>query len=113
MAFFVINLKSNVIQHVEYYSNISTKYDKFLGENMKSTGVVRKVDALGRIVLPIEIRNNMDIANGDPVEIFVDDDKVILKKYRPSCIFCDNADGVTYFRGKLICKKCLEEIKKD
>lgn len=78
---------------------------------MKSTGVVRNIDSVGRFVLPIEIRNHMDLLNGDPVEIFVDDDKIILKKYRPSCIFCDNADGVEYFRGKLVCRDCLEEIR--
>ena len=78
---------------------------------MKSTGVVRNIDSVGRFVLPIEIRNHMDLLNGDPVEIFVDDDKIILKKYRPSCIFFDNADGVEYFRGKLVCRDCLEEIR--
>ncbi len=79
---------------------------------MKSTGVVRKVDELGRIVLPIEIRKNMDIANrGDAVEIFIDDDKIILKKYQPSCIFCGNADNVTFYKGKLVCLECISDIK--
>jgi len=78
---------------------------------MKSTGIVRKIDELGRIVLPIEIRNNMGIESRDPVEIFVDDDKIILKKYHPSCIFCGNADNVEYYKGKLICKDCLSELK--
>ena len=55
---------------------------------MKSTGIVRKIDELGRIVLPIEIRNTLDIKAKDSIEIFVDDDKIILKKYQPSCIFC-------------------------
>ena len=54
---------------------------------MKSTGIVRKIDELGRIVLPIEIRNTLDIKAKDSIEIFVDDDKIILKKYQPSCIF--------------------------
>ncbi len=79
---------------------------------MKSTGVVRKVDELGRIVLPIEIRKNMDIANkGDAVEILVDEDKIILKKYQPSCIFCGNADNVTFYKGKLVCLDCIADIK--
>ncbi len=79
---------------------------------MKSTGIVRKVDELGRIVLPIEIRKNMEIANkGDAVEIFIDDDKIILKKYQPCCIFCGDVEDVTYYKGKLICSDCIEELK--
>ena len=78
---------------------------------MKSTGIVRKIDELGRIVLPIEIRNTMDIKNRDSIEIFVSDDKIILKKYEPACLFCGNADDVTFFKGKLICKDCLALLK--
>lgn len=78
---------------------------------MKSTGMVRRVDELGRIVLPIEIRKQMDIDNkGDAVEIFVDDDRIVLKKYHPACIFCGNADDVLYYGGKLVCRKCVGEI---
>ena len=79
---------------------------------MKSTGIVRKIDELGRIVLPIEIRNNMDIKNRDAVEIFVDEDRIILKKYEPACIFCGNADNVTYFKGKLVCRECAVTLAK-
>lgn len=78
---------------------------------MKSTGVVRKIDELGRIVLPIEIRNNMDIKSRDAVEIFVDGDKIILKKYEPACLFCGNASDVEMFSGKLICRECLDKLK--
>ena len=78
---------------------------------MKSTGVVRKIDELGRIVLPIEIRNNLDIKSRDAVEIFVDGDNIVLKKYEPACIFCGNAKDVEHFGGKLICKDCLEKLK--
>ena len=78
---------------------------------MKSTGIVRKVDELGRIVLPIEIRKSMEIDNkGDAVEIFIDDDRIILKKYQPACIFCGDADQVTHFRGKLLCRACIASI---
>jgi len=77
---------------------------------MKSTGIVRKIDELGRIVLPIEIRNTMGIQTRDALEIFVDDNKIILKKYEPSCIFCSNADDVIYFKGKLVCKSCIENM---
>jgi len=79
---------------------------------MKSTGIVRKIDELGRIVLPIEIRSTMGIESRDPIEIFTDNDKIILKKYQPSCIFCGNADNVTLFGGKLICRDCMSQIKK-
>lgn len=77
---------------------------------MKSIGIVRKIDELGRIVLPIELRNKMDINTKDSVEIFVDNDKIILKKYQPCCIFCGNADNVTMFKGKLVCRDCIEEM---
>jgi transcriptional pleiotropic regulator of transition state genes len=78
---------------------------------MKSTGIVRKVDELGRIVLPIELRKNMDIDNkGDAVEIFIDDDRIILKKYQPACIFCGDADSVVSYQGKLLCRACVEKI---
>ena len=77
---------------------------------MKSIGIVRKIDELGRIVLPIELRNKMDINTKDSVEIFVDNDKIILKKYQPCCLFCGNADNVTMFKGKLVCRDCIEEM---
>ena len=79
---------------------------------MKSTGVVRKLDDLGRIVIPIELRRTKDIGLRDTLEIFVEDDKIILKKYHPACIFCNDARDVIYYKDKLICKRCLEELKK-
>ena len=78
---------------------------------MKSTGIVRKVDELGRIVLPIEMRRTLDIAEKDALEIYVDGSSVILKKYNPSCVFCDNSKNVTVFRGKNVCPKCLKELQ--
>ena len=78
---------------------------------MKSTGVVRKVDELGRIVLPISIRQTMDINEKDPLEIFTDDNRIILQKYHPACVFCNNADRIVYFNYKRICQDCLEKIK--
>lgn len=79
---------------------------------MKSTGVVRKIDELGRIVLPIEIRRNLNIDIKDPMEIFVEDDMIILKKYTASCIFCGDARDNIIYQGKHICKKCIEEMSK-
>ena len=78
---------------------------------MKSTGIVRKVDELGRIVLPIEMRRTLDIAEKDALEIYVEGSSVILKKYKPSCIFCDSAKNVTAFKGKNVCPACLRDLK--
>ena len=61
---------------------------------MKSTGIVRRIDNLGRVVLPIELRRSFDIDKEDPVEIFVDDNAIVLKKYQPACIFCNEAKDV-------------------
>ena len=78
---------------------------------MKSTGIVRKVDELGRIVLPIEMRRTLDIEEKDTWEIYVEGSSVILKKYKPSCIFCDTTKDIVVFKGKNICPKCLKELK--
>ena len=78
---------------------------------MKSTGVVRKVDELGRIVLPIELRKMMDINVKDAVEIFTDGDSIVLKKYQPACVFCGVAGDVVYFNGKRVCRNCIESLK--
>ena len=79
---------------------------------MKSTGIVRRVDELGRVVLPIELRRTLDINEKDALEIYVEGNTVILKKYEPACIFCQNARDVVNYKGKLICNDCLEEMKK-
>ena len=78
---------------------------------MKSTGIVRQMDSLGRIVLPIELRRTLDIAQKDSLEIYVDESAIILKKYQPSCVFCNNAKDVINYKGKNICKSCLDELK--
>ncbi len=79
---------------------------------MKSTGIVRKVDELGRIVLPIELRRTLEIAERDSLEIYVEGSTIILKKYEPACIFCADARDVTVYKGRNVCRKCLEEMKK-
>ena len=79
---------------------------------MKSTGIVRKVDELGRIVIPIELRRTLDIEIKDALEIYVDRDQIILKKYEPACIFCGNARDVKNFKGKNICQECLDSLSK-
>lgn len=78
---------------------------------MKSTGIVRKVDELGRIVLPIELRRTLDIDVKDSLEIYVDGSQIILKKYEPACVFCGNAKDVINFKGKNICRNCLRELE--
>lgn len=77
---------------------------------MKSTGIVRKVDELGRIVLPIELRRTLGIEERDALEIYVEGNTVILRKYQPSCVFCDSADDIVNFKGKNVCRHCLEEM---
>jgi len=78
---------------------------------MKSTGIVRKIDDLGRLVLPIELRRMLEIADGDSLEIFTEDNMIVLKKYQPACIFCGNAKDVSTFKGKNICPECAARIK--
>lgn len=77
---------------------------------MKSTGVVRRVDELGRIVIPIELRRNLDIGEKDALEIYVDGNHIILKKYEPACVFCGHAKEVHNFKDKNVCKSCLSEL---
>ena len=79
---------------------------------MKSTGIVRKVDELGRIVLPIELRRTLDIAERDALEIYVDGASIILQKYEPACVFCGNAKDVTVFKGKNVCAECIADLTK-
>ena len=79
---------------------------------MKATGIVRKVDELGRIVLPIELRRTLDINIKDPVEIYVDNDCIMLRKYEPTCVFCGNADDVVQINGKNVCRSCINDLKK-
>lgn len=77
---------------------------------MKSTGIVRKVDELGRIVLPIELRRTLGIEEKDRIEIFVDGESIILRKYWPACIFCDNAKDIINYKGKNICPDCIRAM---
>jgi len=78
---------------------------------MVNSGIVRKLDNLGRIVIPMELRKVMGLEVGTPVEIYVEGEIIMLKKYQPSCIFCGEAFGVIDYKGKKICKKCFTEIK--
>lgn len=77
---------------------------------MKSTGIIRKVDELGRVVIPIEIRNKFDIAEKDPIEIYVDGSSIVLKKYEPNCVFCGNTKHLMSYKDKLVFSKCSQQI---
>jgi len=76
---------------------------------MKATGIVRQVDPLGRVVIPMELRKTMGIGEGTPMEIFVDGERIILQKYAPGCTFCGNPDGLKYIKGKPVCGECAGE----
>ena len=78
---------------------------------MKSVGIVRRVDELGRIVIPVELRRSLGIDITDALEIYVDDDGIVLKKYEPGCVFCGNVKKVNAYKGKHICSACLNEMK--
>lgn len=78
---------------------------------MKSTGIVRKVDPLGRVVLPIELRRTLQINEKDELQIYVEGDKVILQKHKPVCLLCGSSDKTKEYKGKLICSSCIEYIK--
>lgn len=77
---------------------------------MKSTGIIRKVDELGRIVLPIELRRTLDISERDNLEIYTDGQTIILKKYQPSCVFCNSDADILQFNSKNICTSCLKAM---
>lgn len=79
---------------------------------MKATGITRPVDSLGRVVIPIELRRTLEIETDDTLEIFVDGDYIMMKKYTPSCVFCGETEGIEDVHGKNVCRKCIEEMKK-
>lgn len=79
---------------------------------MKATGVVRRMDGLGRIVIPKEIRRTFDwVEDETALEIFIEDKRVILGEYRPGCVFCNSLEGVQEFKSKMVCGKCRKELK--
>ena len=79
---------------------------------MNSTGILRSVDELGRIVLPKSMRQNLEISERDQLEIYTEGDRIILRKYQPSCVFCETSENIVFFNGKRVCSACLEELKR-
>ena len=77
---------------------------------MKSTGIVRNIDELGRIVIPKSMRTRMEFNCGDPIEIFVDGNSIVLSKFAPHCIFCSGLDEIELFKGKKVCRRCIKEM---
>jgi transcriptional pleiotropic regulator of transition state genes len=82
------------------------------GIHMKSTGIVRPLDPLGRITIPIELRRTLDISDKDSLEVFVEGEQIILRKYQPGCILCGEAEKLTWYKGKYFCKTCVDEFMK-
>ena len=78
---------------------------------MKATGIVRRVDILGRMVIPIEIRRELGVEFEQPLEIFTEEDSIILKKYTPSCVLCDGEEETTEYKGKPVCRKCISLLQ--
>ena len=79
---------------------------------MKATGIVRRIDELGRVVIPIEIRNKLNIEEKSPMEIYVEGSSIILKKFEPNCVFCNNTKKLITYNDKLVCEKCIKKISK-
>lgn len=91
-------------------SHIPASGEKEVENKMKSTGIVRRVDELGRVVIPIELRRTLGIHEKDNLEIFVDKDQIVLKKYEAACIFCESTENIIDFKDKVICRKCVAEM---
>lgn len=79
---------------------------------MKNSGILRNVDELGRIVIPIELRKKFGIEKGDPLEISVSGSNIMLRKFEPNCIFCGSFKKLSEYKKRLVCQKCLQQIQK-
>ena len=78
---------------------------------MKSKGIIRNIDDLGRLVVPKEMRTALEISENDPVEISMEGSTIVLKKHTPFCVFCASTADLSLFKGKRICSECLAELK--
>ena len=77
---------------------------------MKSTGIYRQLDSLGRIVLPIELRRSLEIGPKDMLQISVEDDQIVLRRFEPNCLFCGSSHGLVSYRDRMLCRECAKEI---
>ena len=96
--------KSKTDPALTYYT------EKKGASNMKSTGIIRKVDELGRIVLPIELRRTLDIEERDELEIYMENDRIVLQKFEPACLFCGSSRSLISYRGKNVCQNCVSKM---
>ena len=78
---------------------------------MKATGIIRPIDSLGRVVLPMELRNTMNISSQDTLQITINGEYIVLRKFHPSCVFCNNITDVVEYKGKSVCKACMKNLK--
>ena len=79
---------------------------------MNSTGIIRTLDNMGRVVIPREIRKQLDMTNGvDSFEIFMDGDNIVLKKHKPFCVFCKSREECIEFENQTVCKSCIEKLQ--
>ncbi len=107
-----MEINSNII--VTYKTKVLFNFFKSKVKTMKAIGCIRQIDKLGRLVLPMDIRKSLDIKDGvDFVEFFMDNDNIIIRKYRPACVFCNSSDDIVSYKNKNICKSCLNELKKN
>ncbi len=79
---------------------------------MRTPGMIRKVDELGRIVIPSELRKALEVGPGDAMELYLQEDRLVLKKFAPACIFCGGIQGLMTYEGKNICRKCIDTISR-
>ena len=91
---------------------IISQYSRKGRIHVKATGIVRSIDSLGRIVIPVELRRTLNVESGDALEIFSEDNTVILRKYLPSCIFCGDSRNVSTFKGSNVCPNCVDELRR-
>lgn len=79
---------------------------------MKSTGIIRGLDNMGRVVIPKEIRKLLDMTEGkDNFEIYMQDDCIVLKKHKPGCVFCGFNEDCIEFENHTVCKNCVEKMQ--
>ena len=78
---------------------------------MKKTGITRKIDELGRIVIPMELRNRLKIDEKDAMEVYVENNSIVLKKVENKCVFCGNKKDITFYKDTCVCKSCIKELK--
>lgn len=78
---------------------------------MKTSGIVRKVDELGRIVLPVEMRRLLNISEKDALEIALENEAIVIRKHHSECVFCGSVKDVVEFKGRNICAECISQLK--